>query len=344
MAKNASGEITLPRLSGVSFLRNLAFVLLFEGLLLAAFYWQEGGFLRELLGDQGLLGLQEDMLANLRARLLIFSLALTPVLMVLSYLLSRRHRRLQHALEKANRQQAILENERAIVEDILAKIRSAEAFDNRDIRFLTASVETTAGDLLLSARCFDGERYFLLGDFTGHGLPSAIASPTVADIFYSMTRKGMPPLQILHEINTKLVEKLPPRLFFAACFIAYKPWQRLLRIWNAGLPDLLLFRENWPHHRVPSMSVPLGIVETLMLEEPVTLDCQTGDTLYVFTDGIVEVPGMQGELFGIDRLERAVGRILRHERSLESLLEILEDFQGSLRPTDDITLLEVAIK
>ncbi len=82
--------------------------------------------------------------------------------------------------------------EREIIEEIITRMRTTTRFDNRNLRYLQTSVETTAGDILLSAFRPDGGQHLMLGDFTGHGLPAALNGPTVSDIFYAMTGKGLP--------------------------------------------------------------------------------------------------------------------------------------------------------
>lgn len=251
--------------------------------------------------------------------------------------------RLRQAMAELTRQKNALEHERSIVEDVLARIRAAEAFDGAGIRYLMESVDKTAGDLLLAARRPDGVHHYLLGDFTGHGLPSALASPTVADIFYSMTLKGLTPEVILLEINAKLYEKLPAHLYFAACFVELNRSQARMRLWNSGLPDQLLLRQASPWRRMPSSALPLGIIDEweATVGEPIQL--QPGDRIFSFTDGVVEISNSQQELFGLDRLEAELCRITGEGLPLEALVDSIAQYHGSSRHLDDITLLEITI-
>lgn len=255
----------------------------------------------------------------------------------------KRERQLSRELQALRGQNISLAKERSVIEEVLTNIRAAEDFDDRGINYLLESVDNTAGDILLAARRPDGVRHYLIGDFTGHGLPSAMASPTVADIFYSMTKKGIEPGAILQEINAKLCTKLPANIFLAAAFLEVDEQQGMLRVWNAGLPDQLVLRRNAPWQRLASDALPLGIVHDWQSEEVAELGIQSGDAIYAFSDGVIEVANANGELFGMDRLETELCRISSEERPLHSILGILSAFGGKTERSDDISLLEIRV-
>lgn len=255
----------------------------------------------------------------------------------------RQSRRLHKELEALKGVNTSLARERSVIEEVLTKIRAAEDFDDRGINYLMESVDNTAGDILLAARRPDRVRHYLIGDFTGHGLPSAMASPTVADIFYSMTKKGIEPNFILKEINSKLCTKLPANIFLAAAFLEVDEARGFLRVWNAGLPDQIVLRQSAPWHRLASDALPLGIVEDWMAEDIVELGIEPGDVVYAFSDGVIEVTNATGELFGIDRLELELCRISSEQRPLHSLLTVLSAFGDQIKRSDDISLLEIKV-
>ncbi|MBF0621821.1 MAG: SpoIIE family protein phosphatase [Magnetococcales bacterium] len=235
-----------------------------------------------------------------------------------------------------------LQFERSFIENILIKIRSSDQFEPFGIRYLMAPVEKTAGDLLLSARRPDGVRHIFLGDFTGHGLPSAIGAPTVSDIFYSMTDKGFPAEAIVNEINQKLTLKLPTGIYLTACFLELDSINHKLTVWNAGLPEILIFRNGQRHHTIESENLPLGILDTPIESSSKRLiTTQPGDHIYAFTDGVTEPHGHNLEMFGLERLEPLLEEIISNESSLEIILSEIQDYQVTDEQADDITLVEV---
>lgn len=245
---------------------------------------------------------------------------------------------------EVKKQHSELVYERNIVEETLLKIRSSEAFDPEGIRYLMAAVEKTAGDLLLSARRNDGMHHYLLGDFTGHGLPSALSGPTVADIFYAMTHKGISACDILKEINNKLTDTLPTHLYFAACFIEFNPQNMHFNLWVAGLPDAVLFRDGLPIEHFESTLLPLGITKGIKFSENThEIDATHGDRLYAFTDGVIEAHNIEEEMFGRDRFEQLLSKIISDDSPLDAILETITEYTDGDEQADDITVLEVQV-
>jgi len=120
----------------------------------------------------------------------------------------------------------------------------------------------------------------MLGDFTGHGLPAAVAALPAAEIFYEMTAKGYSIGEIVGEINHKLKSMLPPELFLAACLLELDVSGASLAVWNGGIPDVLIRDANGKTlRRLPSRHLPLGVVNNSGLDRSIELarlDAVTG--------------------------------------------------------------------
>ena len=234
--------------------------------------------------------------------------------------------------------------ERGIVEDTLLNIRKAEEFNDENIRYLMSPVEKTAGDIMLSAKRPDGVLHCMLGDFTGHGLPAALSGPTVADIFYSMTMKGIVGSIIIDELNLKLVEKLPSHLFLATCFIEYNQETSSINLWNAGLPTVLHFRNKKFLKDYPSQTISLGITSDILPSQSVVeIKVEPGDHLYLYTDGIIETENEKAEAYGVEGLKSCLHDLLGKGLPLNYLIEKLQEFQFHEIQADDITIIEIFI-
>ena len=70
---------------------------------------------------------------------------------------------------------------------------------------------------------------------------------------------------------------------------------------------------------------------------------EKGETLLVYTDGVTEAMNLAKDLFGEDRLERAVegGAVLSAEKLTERVVERVEEFVGEAERSDDITMLAI---
>jgi sigma-B regulation protein RsbU (phosphoserine phosphatase) len=71
-----------------------------------------------------------------------------------------------------------------------------------------------------------------------------------------------------------------------------------------------------------------------------------GDILLLYTDGVTEASADDGELFGIDRLERILAET--HEEPLQNIIEYIYRevirFSDSKPLSDDITMVALRIE
>ncbi len=241
--------------------------------------------------------------------------------------------------ELAKKNQIML-SERAFIESIITKMRTTAAFDKKNLRYLETPVEKTTGDLLFSAFRPDGAQHVVVGDFTGHGLPAAIAGPLVSDIFYAMTAKGLRLAEVVEEVNHKLTDKMPTWMFLAASFLELSPSRKRLMVWNCGIPDVIIFRGGHPYARIPSSFMARGIL--VRQEKPgIEVEIESGDHIFSFTDGIVETRAPDGSEFGQVAFETVLARILAQNGSLTEIPKILQAFRADAEQADDITLVEL---
>jgi sigma-B regulation protein RsbU (phosphoserine phosphatase) len=68
-----------------------------------------------------------------------------------------------------------------------------------------------------------------------------------------------------------------------------------------------------------------------------------GDTIVLFSDGIVEARNIEGEEFGEQRIREAIGPGVGEpvERILDHLLRVLEEFTRGIPQADDLTAVIV---
>jgi sigma-B regulation protein RsbU (phosphoserine phosphatase) len=91
--------------------------------------------------------------------------------------------------------------------------------------------------------------------------------------------------------------------------------------------------------------VPLGISSVATF--PVgSIDLQPGDTLVLFTDGVVEAFNAAGEEFSDARWLNVIRALPSFSAadSLRYLMKSVEDFVGATRQSDDITCLVLQVK
>lgn len=240
-----------------------------------------------------------------------------------------------------NKTKEALTFERETIENIILKMRASKKFAHDQLQLLEAPVEKTSGDILLSAFRPDNTRHIMLGDFTGHGLMAAVGGPIVYDVFYSMTAKGLPMTDIMTEINRQLLEKMPIGLFLGAIFIELSADGRQLHTWNCGMSEILLYRQKKLWQKIPSSTVAMGIIkQDFNISSPIAVE--TGDRIYLYSDGITEAINSAGEEYGQTQLEQTITDMLAIDADIDFLGDAVKQFIGEAEQFDDITLMELS--
>ena len=251
---------------------------------------------------------------------------------------------LREATVKLEKQNQVLLHERELVEDIIGRMRSTKSFDDRYLRYLISPVDRSNGDILLSSFTPDGRQWVLVGDFTGHGLPAAVAAPLLSYVFYTHAQEGKGIEAALEKINTVLYQQLPVNVFMVGCLAEVSADRKKITLWNAGMPQCIFMREGKVKIKFDSRNTPLGITAQVDIENGrESFDVQAGSQLYIFSDGVSEVDNPQGELFGYARLEDFLAGMATGSKTPEELLALLENYHGSANFGDDITLVEILV-
>lgn len=254
-----------------------------------------------------------------------------------------RIRLLSKHVEQQNRElrfhQANVEHQHAIVEHIFSNaiVNAKDAEQYFD--FKVSPAEDFNGDVFLCESSPKGGLYFLVGDFTGHGLASAIGALPVTRAFQAMARKGLAVSEMATTLNSTLLSLLPADMFFAAAIVEISAQGNRFTIWNGGLPPMLLkstdgrlIRRFVPRH------MALGILEPHEFESHCDVyEAARGDQLMVYSDGIMEITNPQGVMLDEDGVtEWFVNAV---DVSAASLYSQAVDYLGGTRPKDDITVV-----
>jgi serine phosphatase RsbU (regulator of sigma subunit)/anti-sigma regulatory factor (Ser/Thr protein kinase) len=203
------------------------------------------------------------------------------------------------------------------------------------------SVDHFSGDLFVYEYSPSGNLNLMVGDFTGHGLPSAVGALPAADIFYSMTLKGFSINDIAMEVNKKLKLYLPTGRFYAACLVSINFQEGRIEFWNGGLPPVLILDADGKVCRqIASNKLPLGILEDDKFDrriDAVKLKQVAGMVLY--TDGLIEARNAGGEMFGGARLEKVVTSGAPGPERFEKIKSSFQEFTGEQLLDDDVSLV-----
>lgn len=211
-----------------------------------------------------------------------------------------------------------------------------------NIQTYLSSASQFNGDVLLTAKSPAGGMYIMLGDFTGHGLPAALGSLPLSQLFHSLVLKQLSVGDLAREMNRVLADFLPDYMFCAAVIAELNSQGNQLRLWSGGLHDSLIVNQEFDVvERISSLHMPLGILEDAVFNtDSLKFELKPSDKIIIYTDGILEASNDRGELFGRERFEAA---LKRSECNIEKVRKGLHRFtgyqQGESVQDDDISLV-----
>ncbi len=250
--------------------------------------------------------------------------------------ISLLHQKLQGMYSRINREQEIAES-------VFTNAIQISNIENPNIQNCIRPASTFSGDMILSAYAPSRDLFYMIGDFTGHGLSAALGALPVSEVFRAMVSKGFDGEDILTAINKKLKSLLPSGMFFGTQLVVVNHDLEHARIFNAGMPDILIVDglNNTIKHRIKSRGLPLGIVESIDPKNIVQyVPIKQNDRNFMYSDGLTEARNQNDHELGEQRLEQAILGAADNN-SFKQIFTDLDAFCGTTALADDVTLVEI---
>src|SRR5215203_760724 len=187
----------------------------------------------------------------------------------------------------------------------------------------------------------DGRLGLIVGDVSGKGVPAAIVMAITRTLLRAAYRMGSPaPGEILEQVNNILYRDIPPNMFVTCLAALLDSRTGRLQYANAG-HDLPYVRHADGVGRLRARGMPLGLMPNMSYEQK-EITLEPGESILLYSDGLVEAHNPQREMFGFPRMQGFVGAHPDAATLIDSLLAELERFTGEeWEQEDDITLLKL---
>ncbi|MFF8842162.1 PP2C family protein-serine/threonine phosphatase [Streptomyces sp. NPDC015127] len=203
-------------------------------------------------------------------------------------------------------------------------------------RYLPAGNSTlVGGDWFETVRLHYGRTLLVVGDVMGHGLDAAVDMNAYRSALRYVASADLPPHRVLRQLDATSAGRRP-----ATCLlIRVDPTRRVAAIASAGhLPPVLFTADNTAEVVPVPVGPPLGT--GVGGYELITRTMVPGQTLLLFTDGLVE---RRGEDIDVS-LARLAGRWLRPGADVEDLLDTVVDRFDAHHAEDDVAILAARIR
>ncbi|TDO96342.1 fused response regulator/phosphatase [Marinomonas balearica] len=198
------------------------------------------------------------------------------------------------------------------------------------------------GDILVSALSPTGSLYIILADATGHGMAAALTIYPLVSTFNAVVSKGLNMAAIINEISEKHIQLIPGNRFVAAILIEVRPTQNDIRIWNAGMPDVLIMEGKEVRRRVKSSNMAIGVLPTDILDKNIEVVPMLGVThLMAMSDGVIENKENDGHVMDFSEAYSYIATLPYESETIISHMKMLD--RGKNEELDDMTVCVIDV-
>ena len=185
----------------------------------------------------------------------------------------------------------------------------------------------------------DGKLAIIIGDVTDKGVPAALVMATTRTLLRTATEQLGSPGAVLERVNDLLHPDIPARMFVTCLYAVLNPATGHLLYANAG-HDLPYRAGPGGVEELRARGMPLGLLPGMGYEEKETT-LSPGDTLLLYSDGLVEAHDRQRGMYGFPKLRQELSEFTGGNL-IDYLLTTLHDFVGpAWEQEDDVTLVTV---
>jgi serine phosphatase RsbU (regulator of sigma subunit) len=238
-----------------------------------------------------------------------------------------------------------LEAEIAVARTIQQKLLPPPEAQLEGVRIVAhvQSVAEIGGDYYDYLPTPDGRLAVVVGDVSGHGLPTGLLVAMAKAALATLIETGYTGSRLFARLNDLIHRSTDSRSYMTLALLVYDTASRRGELTNAG--QLAPYRISGATVESLSLpSYPLGITERP--EFPTKAwEFSSGDRLVFLTDGLVECVSPTGEPFGFELLEAILSREAAADATAlrAAILTEVEKWTGGAPSDDDRTLVIVTL-
>jgi sigma-B regulation protein RsbU (phosphoserine phosphatase) len=210
-----------------------------------------------------------------------------------------------------------------------------------DIAHAYLPASEVGGDFYDVLALEDGRLAVAVGDVAGHGVSSGLVMSMAKSALAVQVTFDPDVSSVFRALNRTVFQTARKRLLATLCYAVLDPVRRELEYASAGHLFPYRITATGKVEALESVAYPLGVRGQLQVE-PRTARLAPGDTLFLFSDGLVEArPEGSDQLYGFERLEQSLARHAHEsvEKLRDAILADVESHAGHGLREDDQTVL-----
>ncbi|HEX9614679.1 MAG TPA: PP2C family protein-serine/threonine phosphatase, partial [Bacteroidota bacterium] len=214
-----------------------------------------------------------------------------------------------------------------------------------DIAAANVSSKQVGGDYYDVLQRAENEYVIAIGDVSGKGTPAALLMASVQAALRALIPLHNDLPEATARINELTCDNTGGDKFITFFLGIVDVALNTLRYVNAGHNPPLLIRKDGSLLRLTEGGLILGIMKTTEPYQEGLVELESGDLLFLFTDGVSEAMNVSGVDFTDERLEALVKSVADKSASevLQKVRAEVEEFSRGTQQSDDITMLVLKI-
>jgi len=219
---------------------------------------------------------------------------------------------------------------------------TSPAIPGYDIAGICIPADRIGGDYFDFIPLSHGRLCITVADVSGHGIPSALVMTAFRALVRTYARSKLEPARITQAINQHLPEYTGGNDYVTAIYAVLDSENGQFAYTSSGHPPPILVRTDGSLEVLEQRGPALGFIKDARYPTGKVV-LNAGDVLVLYTDGVLEVTGTQGEEFGAERLTGIIqdGRTLPASQQVQEIIRTTRQFSDLAGYPDDFTLVVI---
>lgn len=239
-------------------------------------------------------------------------------------------------------EQERLTHELELARDIQTKLIPVDlpAIPGWELVAFWRSAQEVAGDFYDFIEVSPHQLGIVIADVAGKGMPAALYMTLTRSLLRATAPGQTDPRAVLTRVNQLLVPDTQGGRFVSVFYAILNIETGRLTYTNAGHNPPLLLRADGQSDRLHAPGLVLGVLSDIELGTGQSY-LNSGDGIFLYTDGVTEVFGAADEMFGEERLKALVQEHWAEgpQAVVAIIQQAVRDFSATALPSDDFTLL-----
>lgn len=215
-----------------------------------------------------------------------------------------------------------------------------------DIYAMMTPAKEVGGDFYDFFLVDDDQLAMVMADVSGKGVPAALFMVIAKTLLKNVAQTGLSPKAVLEKVNNQLCVGNEAEMFVTVWLGVLEISTGKMTCANAGHEYPVIKRAGGNYELIKDKHgfVLAGMEGTRYKEYELQLD--SGDRLFLYTDGVAEATDTYNELYGTDRMIYALNRYKDVDCAtlLHRMKEEIDAFVGEAPQFDDITMLSLELR